>query len=258
VGQKVQPTGFRIGITDDWRSRWYAKKKDFGGLLIEDQKIRDYVKREYGFAGIPRVDVERKTEGGCYDLAAPQPRAELDRTWRDPGFTQSDRHPVVCVTWHDANAYVAWLAKRTGKAYRLLSESEREYVARAGTTTPFWWGGEISTDQANYNGEFAVYGNGAKGAWRRTTVPVDTFAPNPWGLFNVHGNVWDWTQDCWNGTHAGNPGDGRARLRGDCSLRATRGGSWNNAPQTVRSARRNMEPAGMRGTGIGFRVARAL
>jgi formylglycine-generating enzyme required for sulfatase activity len=198
---------------------------------------------------------EHTINGRCLDLARPGGKA--DDGWRSPGFTQTDRHPVVCVNWNDAKAYVAWLSTTTRKAYRLLSEAEREYVARAGTTTPFWWGTTISTDRANYDGN-VTYGGGLKGEWRKATVSVDSFAANPWGLYNVHGNVWEWTEDCWNQENSGNPGDGAARSRGDCSLRVLRGASWNNYPHTLRAARRSKEPLGNRLNSIGFRVARTL
>ena len=142
-----------------------------------------------------------------------------DKSWRAPGFAQDDRHPVVCVNWNDAKAYAEWLSSKTGKTYRLLSEAEREYVTRAGTTTPFWWGTSITPQQANYNGNFLYAGGGSKGEYRQRTVPVDSFEPNPWGLYNVHGNVWEWTEDCWNASNSGNPGNGSARTTGDCRLR---------------------------------------
>ena len=144
-----------------------------------------------------------------------------------------------------------------GKELPLLSETEREYVTRAGSTTPFWWGARISTDLANYDGTIA-YGSGAQGEWRNGTVPVDSFSANGWGLYNVHGNVWDWVDDCWNEKNAGNPGDGTPRYGGDCGLRVQRGASWNNAPHTLRSARRERNPADFRSGIIGFRVARRV
>jgi formylglycine-generating enzyme required for sulfatase activity len=196
-----------------------------------------------------------KTDDNCYRLA--EAKRQVDRNWRTPGFAQDDRHPVVCVNWNDAKAYVAWLSSLTRKNYRLLSETEREYVTRAGSLTPFWWGRTISTDQANYNGNTS-YAGGAYGVWRKATVPVDHFAANPWGLYNVHGNVWEWTEDCWNEKNAGNPGDGTARLTGDCSLRALRGASLNNAPHSLRSARREREPLGSRVDAFSFRVARPV
>ena len=117
---------------------------------------------------------------------------------KDEGWGR-DKRPVINVNWDDAQAYVAWLSRKTGKTYRLLSEAEREYVTRAGTTTPFWCGPSISTSQANYDGNH-TYGSGSKGEYRQKTMPVDSFQPNPWGLYQVHGNVWEWTEDCLNDT----------------------------------------------------------
>ena len=195
----------------------------------------------------------RRVEGVCYRRGEHGKNPQHD--WRSPGFAQDDRHPVVCVSWHDAKAYVAWLSSTSGKRYRLLSEAEREFVTRAGSTTAFWWGNTISTDQANYDGRI-TYAGGPFGEWRNATVAVDGFRPNVWGLYNVHGNVWDWTEDCWNEANSGNPGDGAARSSGDCTLRVVRGASFNNAPHTVRAARRDREPAGNRLVTYGFRVAR--
>jgi formylglycine-generating enzyme required for sulfatase activity len=146
--------------------------------------------------------------------------------------------PVINVNRDDAKAYVAWLSGKTGKTYHLLSDAEREYVTRAGTTTPFWWGSSIAPNQANYNGNYA-YADGSKGEFRNQTVPVDSFAANPWGLFNVHGNVWEWTEDCWNESNQGNPGNGNTRTTGDCSRHVARGGSWYGTPQYLRAAVRN-------------------
>jgi formylglycine-generating enzyme required for sulfatase activity len=139
------------------------------------------------------------------------------------------RRPVINVSWDNAKAYVEWLSKKTGKAYRLLSEAEREYVTRAGTTTPFWWGDSISTNQANYNGNY-TYRDGAKGEYRAKTLPVDAFQANAWGLYQVHGNVWDWVEDCYHDSYRGAPSDGSAWTTGDCSHRVVRGGSWNSVP----------------------------
>jgi formylglycine-generating enzyme required for sulfatase activity len=176
----------------------------------------------------------------------------------DEGWGRAKR-PVINVNWDDAKAYAAWLSHKTGKTYRLLSEAEREYVTRAGTTTPFWWGSSITLKQAQLNSIHGGYGLKAE---RRLLaagpVPVDNFEPNPWGLYNVHGNVWDWTEDCWNETNAGNPGDGRARTTGDCSKRETRGGSWDNGPELLRSAVRRYWAAHARANFVGFRLARTL
>jgi formylglycine-generating enzyme required for sulfatase activity len=176
------------------------------------------------------------------------------RTAPDP--PQYGPLPSVCVSWNDAKAYVEWLAMTTGKPYRLLSEAEREYVARAGTTTPFWWGSSISTDQANYDGN-RTYG-GPKGKDRHTTLPVGTFAPNAWELYQVHGNVWEWVEDCWNLSYDGAPADDRPWTQGDCNYRALRGGSWGNGPNDLRAAARSGFTVDSREWGFGFRVARTL
>ena len=197
-----------------------------------------------------------KPDGGCYFWTGTTWEERQDKSWRDPGFPQDDRHPVLCVSLADAHAYVGWLSAMTGKAYRLPSETEREYVTRAGTMTPFWWGPSISTAQANYNGEMASV-LGSKGEWRQTTLPVDSFRPNPWGIYNAHGNVWDWTADCWNESNAGNPGDGTARADGDCRWRVARGGAWNYSPADLRSAFRYWNEPGNRSSVQGFRVVRA-
>jgi formylglycine-generating enzyme required for sulfatase activity len=196
-------------------------------------------------------------DGGCYIWTGTTWVEEADRSWRSVNFPQDDRHPVTCVSFADAKAYAAWLSSATGKAYRLLSEAEREYVTRAGTATPFWWGPSISAGQANYDGR-RTYAGGPKGNWLQRTLPVHAFAPNAWGLYNVHGNVWDWTEDCWNEKNAGNPGDGTAGTGGDCTWRVVRGGAWNYDPAELRSAHRYWNLPQNRNTGTGFRVARAL
>ena len=174
----------------------------------------------------------------------------------DRGWGRGNR-PVINVNWADANAYAEWLSQKTGKTYRLLSEAEREYVTRAGTTTPFWWGPSITPKQANYVGNY-IYGGGTKGEYRQQTVPVDSFEANPWGLFNVHGNVWEWMEDCWNDGNRGNPGNGSARTTGDCTRRVVRGGSWYDLPQSLRAAIRFRSAASERSSNLGFRLARTL
>jgi formylglycine-generating enzyme required for sulfatase activity len=193
----------------------------------------------------------------CYTGEADKWEKRSGRSWRNPGFARSGSHPAVCINWDDARAYVQWLSRKTGKTYRLLSEAEREYVARAGTTTPFWWGSTISTSQANYDGNY-TYGNGSKGEFRKRTMPVDSFSPNPWGLYQVHGNVWEWAEDCYKNSYGGAPTDGSASTPGDCSRRVLRGGSWLSGPGFLRSAIRVRRTSDDRYVDIGFRVARTL
>jgi formylglycine-generating enzyme required for sulfatase activity len=198
-----------------------------------------------------------RMDGRCYAWSGKAGNSPSDRSWRSPGFDQTDRHPVVCVNWDDAKTYAAWLSTRTGRSYRLLTEAEREYVTRAGTTTPFWWGASISTDQANYNGDL-TYGSSAKGEYRRKTLPVDSFAPNPWGLYQVHGNVYEWVEDCWNGSYQNAPTDGSAWTTGECDHRVLRGGSWDGSPRVLRAAVRLTHSSVRRNNYAGFRLARTL
>ncbi len=140
----------------------------------------------------------------------------------------------------------------------MLTESEWEYVARAGTTGPFHFGSTISTAQANYNGLF-TYGSGRPGEARDRTVPVGSFPANDFGLHDVHGNVWEWVEDCWHEGYTGAPTDGSAWLSSeDCGKRVLRGGSWFNRSWSIRSAIRVGSPAGNRNFGDGFRIARTL
>ena len=163
----------------------------------------------------------------------------------DEGWGRGGR-PVIDVSWEDAQAYVSWLSETTGARYRLPSESEWEYAARAGTTTAYHTGSTISTDQANYRSGVG-------------TMPVGTFAPNAFGLYDVHGNVWEWVEDCWHGDYRGAPSDGTAWTRGgDCGRRVLRGGSWDFGSRDVRSAYRLRDPPGARNRSIGFRVSRTL
>jgi formylglycine-generating enzyme required for sulfatase activity len=203
----------------------------------------------------------RAIDDKCWSYEDGKLEERSGRSFRNPGFAQDDRHPVVCVNWDDANGYAAWLSKKTGKSYRLLSEAEREYVTRAGTTTPFWWGTSITPRQANYDGSVEPYkGGGSKDEYRKHTLPVDSFEPNPWGLYQVHGNVSDWTEDCpsSNVTYQGAPTDGSARTLGNCGLRVLRGGSWRSVPQGLRSASRDWGPTDIRYSCFGFRLARTL
>ena len=182
-------------------------------------------------------------------------------SFRNPGFVQDDRHPAVCVSWHDAKAFAGWLSKKTNKPYRLLTEAEREYATRAGTITPFWWGSSISPEQANYDNK-NVYGG--SGEWRKRTVAVDSFQANPWGLYNVHGNVREWVEDCDHPRYEGAPSDGSAWITG-CGrtfgpiLHVLRGGSWFEISWDLRSAARlNPYPPVLRVSDVGFRMARTL
>ena len=173
------------------------------------------------------------------------------------GYRPSDqgwgrgRRPVINVSWGDANAYVAWLSSKTGKTYRLLTEAEYEYVARAGTTTAYPWGNAIGKNNANCNGCGGEWGG-------KETAPVGSFAANGFGLYDTVGNVWEWTQDCYHDSYGGARSDGSAWTSDDCSGRVLRGGSWINIPQLLRSAIRLRNTSDFRLDHFGFRVGRTL
>lgn len=195
------------------------------------------------------------------------------RSWRDPGFAQTDRHPVVCVSWNDAKAYVAWLSQVTGKAYRLPSEAEWEYAARAGTQTPYYWGAAELRNEACRFGNFADLTIEAALKWKEKgleyflfecsdgyvyTAPVGTFQPNAFGLYDMLGNALEWTEDCHNKSFDGAPTDGSAWLAGNCTGRIARGGSWDNHGAFAHTAFRRENGAGSQNNRLGFRVARNL
>jgi formylglycine-generating enzyme required for sulfatase activity len=176
------------------------------------------------------------------------------------------RRPVIDVDWDDIHQqYLPWLNRLAGlsgrpaeQQYRLLSEAEWEYAARAGSRTAFSFGDSINTDVANYNGDYS-YNRSSKGRNRQQTVPVDSFAPNAFGLYNVHGNVWEWVEDCYRNSYQGAPNDGSAVQVSGCSRRVLRGGLWTSTPSGLRSAARTFgSPVYAYYSSIGFRLARML
>ncbi len=184
-------------------------------------------------------------DGGCNGYRPP-----------DYGWGRG-RQPVIFISWNNAKTYVAWMSRKTGKTYRLLSEAEREYVTRAGAATAFWWGSRISAELANYDANY-TFKDGPKGTFRGRPMPVDSFAPNPWGLYQVHGNVMEWTEDCYSKDYVGAPSDGSPATSGECDVRLTRGGSWDDLPIALRAAKREARPVQHRNYAVGFRVARDI
>jgi sulfatase modifying factor 1 len=207
---------------------------------------------------------------GCYVEQDGKVVVEEKWSWRNPGFEQTDQHPVVCVSHDDANRYAAWLREKTGKTYRLPSEAEWEYAARAGTATARYWGDGRDGACAYANvADLTGAGAGAlrwkidNGGFRCRdgyvyTAPVGSFLPNRFGLYDMLGNVQQWTGDCWNETYANAPSDGSAWTSGNCERPVVRGGAWNSNPRNLRSARRNGYTPDYRFSVIGFRVARTL
>ncbi len=185
---------------------------------------------------------------------------------RNPATFRTDpASPVETVSWYDATEFCQKLSELTGQAFRLPSEAEWEYACRAGTTTPFHCGPTITTDLANYRGTdqeqggqvySGAYGDGPQGIYREQTVPVGQFPPNHWGLYDLHGNVWEWCQDVWHDSYAGAPSDGSAWLAGaeQEDRRVLRGGAWGSDPGACRSAYRLRFARADRDYFVGFRV----
>jgi formylglycine-generating enzyme required for sulfatase activity len=169
----------------------------------------------------------------------------------DGGWGRGER-PVINVSWDDAGAYVSWLAEKTGKPYRLLSEAEYEYAARAGTTTTYPWGGDIGKNNANCEDCGSRWDN-------KQTAPVGSFAPNQFGLYDMIGNVAEWTEDCWHTNYLNAPASGSAwTTGGSCAYRVTRGVAWAGPVKWLPSASRDFNSPDHRSSGLGFRVARTL
>jgi sulfatase modifying factor 1 len=192
-------------------------------------------------------------------------------SWHNTGFAQTGRDPALCMSWTEAVAYTKWLSEKTSHAYRLLSEAEWEYAARAGTKGQDYWGDsqEAACRYANGPDEslFEVIPE-QKASWGAIlpcrdgfayTSPAGSFQPNPFGLYDMMGNAFEWVQDCWNSSYAGAPANGAPKLTGDCTKRVNRGGSWTSIPTGIRSAHRGDDNAETtRVTDLGFRVARRL
>jgi formylglycine-generating enzyme required for sulfatase activity len=195
-----------------------------------------------------------------------------ERDWRSPGFEQADNHPVVCVNWPEAKAYADWMAARTGKPYRLLTDAEWEYVVRAGSTAQRWFGMQRSDICRHAN----VSDLDKAAALRQPaassqvfpcrdgfvfTAPVGRFAPNPWGVHDLFGNAWEWTEDCFARSYEGAPRDGSARqpaAGAACAERVMRGGAWHADPFYLRAAKHDFAPPLLRSARMGLRLARKL
>ncbi len=214
-------------------------------------------------------DSVRLGGSSVYDGRTGVMRTDHNATWEDnfAGRPAKDTLPVVNVSWNDAHAYVQWLSQRTGKQYRLPSEAQFEYALRAGTNTLYWWGngtpGRVvenltgSGDQSRLGRRWTHAFKGYRdGYWG--PAPIQSFAPNPFGLYDMGGNVSEWVRDCWHDNYTQAPDDGSAWINPGCTDRVLRGGSWGSAPDQVRSAWRRGAPAGVRSGRVGFRVVREL
>ena len=209
--------------------------------------------------------------GGCYYRTGPVPENDPERHWQNSGYPQDDSHPAVCVSRNDAQAFVTWLSAKTGKAYRLLSESEWEYVARAGTISARYWG-DSEHDGCAYANGADLTGESDLEGWETAdcedghtyTAAVGSFKPNDFGVHDTLGNVAEWVADCWNDTYEDAPTGGSAWMSGDCARPILRGASWHDDPRFLRSANRygfyaaGPDSADARYRNFGFRVAREL
>ena len=194
-------------------------------------------------------------------VAATGYRMPSDKGWGTLHWGRTNM-PVFDVSWHDAQRYVEWLSQQTGELYYLPSEAQWEYAARAGTTTAFHTGDCIHTDQANFHGRYEFGDCPLPPLYRGKTVPVGSFEPNAWKIYDVHGNIFEWTQDCWHTDYNDAPTDGSAWVyegdNVDCERRVLRGGSWSGRPADIRSAARSHNEANFKSIFIGFRVVREL
>lgn len=214
-------------------------------------------------------DSQKLGGASVYDESSGRMQVRPSAGWQDDytGKRARDDDPVVNVSWNDAHAYAQWLSQRTGKNYRLPSEAEFEYAARGGTTTPYWWGGgtptrlvenltgsgDRSPSHRSWSNAFRGYDDGYWGP-----APVMSFVANPFGLYDIDGNVSEWVADCWHENYTRAPRDGSAWVNPGCEQRVIRGGSWGSAPDQDRSAFRQAAAANARSGRVGFRVAREL
>lgn len=214
-------------------------------------------------------DSDKLGGASVYDETSGRMQMVASADWQDDyaGKRARDNDPVVNVSWNDAQAYAQWLSQRTGKQYRLASEAEFEYAERGGTTAPYWWGdgtpktpvenltgdGDRSPSHRSWSNAFRDYDDGYWGP-----APVMSFQPNPFGIYDIDGNVSEWVADCWHDNYTRAPHDGSAWVNPGCSERVIRGGSWGSAPEQDRSAYRQAAAATARSGRVGFRVVREL
>jgi sulfatase modifying factor 1 len=206
-----------------------------------------------------------RTTIGCWH-PGPEKTDITVANWRSPGYPQTDDDPVVYINYDYAKAYTAWLSHQTGNSYRLPSEAEWEYAARANTRTPRFWGANADEACGFANVHDRTSKRVNKFDWsphncddgHDKTAPVGKFRANAFGLHDMLGNVWEWVEDCWNENYVGAPSDTNAWVAGDCSHRVLRGGSWTMAPVFVRSSSRGGNPISSHVSDNGFRVARIL
>ena len=243
----VVPAGtFLMGSVnnEDWRATYEGTQPEaanvFSLLKYESPQHRVTIPKPLA---IGRYEVTFDEWDRCVDEGGCRHRPD-DREWG------RGKRPAINLSWLDAKAYTAWLSKKTGHTYRLPSEAEWEYAARAGTSTPYWWGRELGAKQANCRD--CNTGEGAK------TLPVGSYKPNSFGLFDTAGNAAEWVEDCWNDNYRGAPANGSAWTSGQCRLRALRGGAFDSQARYLRATARFRYDHDVRYVANGFRVVREL
>lgn len=262
----------RLGLPEYWATREQPRRAvriergfAIGRYEVTRGEFAEFA-RESGYAPAP----------GCWHFVGSEWLLDESRSWRDAKIDQTDAHPVTCVNWHDAQAYLSWLSAKTQRRYRLASEAEWEYVVRAGTNTAYWFGDSPEdicryinlgdqTTQARYRWDQTKIKYSVLSDWKgqpcsdgfAAMAPVTATAANPFGVHGLLGNANEWVADCWNDTHAGAPADQSARLTGaDCGLRVMKGQGWTAIAASTRPAFRLKMNATDRRFTFGFRVVR--
>jgi formylglycine-generating enzyme required for sulfatase activity len=273
---KIKTGAFMMGATEVETAREHVD-----ALMSADERPTHVVTVRRAFALAPYAvtrgefaafvkETGYEPHRGCNVHQGEQWVFDKTRSWRDPGFAQTDRHPVVCVDFEATQRYLQWLNRKSGQAYRLPSEAEWEYSARAGTTAARFWG--EGREEACQFANVSDFDWAEALEWDRArqdkvfqcrdgfayTAPVGSFRANPFGLYDMLGNVWQWNDDCFHTTFNGAPKDGSAWKSGDCHFRVVHGGSWYTTPFAVRAAHRCAMDLDARYYHIGFRVARSL
>ncbi|MEA1873152.1 MAG: SUMF1/EgtB/PvdO family nonheme iron enzyme [Bacteroidota bacterium] len=255
MGSSISPSEVvsRYGGKEEWFEREHPQHRVTISKPFYMQTMEVTVGQWRSFVEDTGYKTEAETGGAAYVWTGKKWEKKEGAYWDNPGFGQNDNNPVTCVSWNDVQKFVKWLNRKEGAdKYRLPTEAEWEYAARAGTTTLFYTGNCLSTEQANYNGNYPGKGC-SSGTYREKTIRVGTFSPNPWGLYDMHGNVWEWCQDWWYGDYlAGSVTDPEGPSSG--SYRVLRGGSWSNRAWHCRSALRLGITPGDRSNNYGFRL----
>jgi formylglycine-generating enzyme required for sulfatase activity len=268
----VVPAGsFTMGSPDNEKDRDKDESPQHGVTIARPFAVGKFeVTLDQFAAFVKETGYDAGSE--CFTFEQGKGEKRSGRSFRNPGYGQNGSHPAACVNWDDAKAYVGWLSRKTGKTYRLLTEAEWEYAARARTTPGSAPRFHFGDDEK----AMCRYGNGADQTAKKSipgaanwpvlscddgyayTAPVGSFTANAFGLYDMHGNVWEWTEDCYHDSYRGAPTDGSAWTAGDCKYRVVRGGSWSFDSGHLRAANRVRDASGSRFVDYGLRVARTL